>query len=117
MPRMISARRVARLFCACLVTLAHTAPSLAMPCARLGDTITCPDGRVGLFRGDAIAWSDGSTSRLAPHPSVRIGHPPSVRVGPGVFVGDGRGGRRPLDDPTTADSARCAEVDGVAYCH
>ena len=100
-----------------LAALLLSGPALATPCARVADQVTCADGRAGLFRGDEIAWSDGSVSRLAPHPSVRIARDGSVRVGPGVFVGDGRGGKRPLDDPATADSARCAELDGVSYCN
>lgn len=92
-------------------------PALAAPCARQADQVICADGRLGLFRGDEIAWNDGSVSRLAPHPSVRVARDGSVRIGPGVFVGDGWGAKRALDDPSTSASARCAEVGGVSYCN
>jgi hypothetical protein len=51
-------------------------------------------------------------SKVAGHPSVIIGHKPSVYVGPGVFVGQGKG-MVPLDDP---NKKPCVVLDGVAYC-
>ena len=91
--------------------------AMAAPCSRQQDMIACQDGRTGIFRGDAITWADGSTSRLVPRPGVHVGRDGSVHVGPGVFIGDGRGGMQPLDDPTSADSARCAVIDGLSYCY
>ena len=41
--------------------------------------------------GDAIIWPDGTRSSSSPHPSVIIGNKSSVTVGPGVFVGQGKG--------------------------
>ncbi|WP_407519922.1 hypothetical protein [Methylobacterium oryzisoli] len=100
-----------------LFALVWPLAALANPCSREGPAVTCADGRRGLVQQDGIVWSDGSVSRLLPPPDVRIGARPSVTIGPGVFVGDGRGGKRVLDDPNRADSARCAILDGIAYCH
>jgi hypothetical protein len=66
-------------------------PSRAQACTREGANVTCDDGRRGLLSGDAIIWPDGTRSSLSPHPSVIIGNKPSVRVGQGVFVGQGKG--------------------------
>jgi hypothetical protein len=106
----------ARAYLFSLVALAWPLTASAGPCSRDGSAVTCADGRHGIFQQDSIVWSDGSTSRLLPHPSVRIGARSAVTIGPGVFVGDGRGGMRALDDPNRADSARCAILDGIAYC-
>ena len=47
-----------------------------------------------------------------------IGNKPSVRVGPGVFVGNPSGkGSVPLDDPSAPHKKQCAVLDGVSYCH
>lgn len=87
----------------------------AQSCRRAGADVTCDDGRRGLFTGDAIVWPDGTRSRAAPHPSVIIGNRASVRVGPGVFVGEGKG-NVPLDDPNSPNKQNCALLDGVSYC-
>jgi hypothetical protein len=91
-------------------------PALAQNCARTGAAIACDDGRVGTFTGESIVWPDGTTSRPAQHPSVIIGNKPSIRVGPGVFVGQGKGSV-PLDDPNAPNKQQCAIVDNVPYCH
>jgi hypothetical protein len=94
----------------CLVFLCatgHTAGAQAQLCHREGTVVTCDDGRRG-------AWSgDGTRSRSSPHPSVIIGNKSSVTVGPGVFVGQGKG-MVPLDDP---NKARCVTLDEVPYCN
>jgi hypothetical protein len=92
------------------------APALAQNCTREGDAVSCNDGRRGLLSGDAIIWPDGTRSSLSPHPSVIIGNKSSVRVGPGVFVGQGKG-VVPLDDPNAPNKTRCAVLDGASYCY
>jgi hypothetical protein len=57
--------------------------------------------------------ADGTQSHSSPHPSVVIGNKSSVTVGPGVFVGQGKG-MRPLDDP---NKVRCVTLDEVPYCY
>jgi hypothetical protein len=104
---------------ACLTAgllVASLMPALAQNCTRNAAAITCDDGRVGSFTGDSIVWPDGTTSRPGPHPSVIIGHKPSVQVGPGVFVGQGKGSV-PLDNPNAPNKRNCAIVDNVPYCH
>ena len=91
-------------------------PAMAQGCTREGPVVTCDDGRRGLLSGDAIIWPDGTRSSLSPHPSVIIGNKSSVRVGPGVFVGQGKG-VVPLDDPNAPNKTRCAVLDGVSYCY
>jgi hypothetical protein len=91
-------------------------PALAQACSRQGNEVTCDDGRRGLLSGDAILWPDGTRSSLSPHPSVVIGNKSSVRVGPGVFVGQGKGAV-PLDDPNAPNKTRCAVLDGASYCY
>jgi hypothetical protein len=76
----------------------------------------CDDGRRGLLSGDAIIWPDGTRSSLSPHPSVIIGNKSSVTVGPGVFVGQGKG-MVPLDNPNAPNKTRCAVLDGASYCY
>lgn len=98
------------------ISLAMSSAVGAQNCKRSGNAVTCDDGRTGLFRGDAIVWPDGTRSSSAPHPSVHIGHKDSVRVGPGVFVGQGKGSV-PLDDPNAPHKRNCAILDGVSYCH
>jgi hypothetical protein len=88
----------------------------AQHCTRLGVDVTCDDGRRGTLAGDAILWPDGTRSNSTPHPSVIIGNKSSVVVGPGVFVGQGKGSV-PLDDPNAANKTRCAILDGVSYCY
>jgi hypothetical protein len=92
------------------------APALTQACTREGASVTCDDGRRGLLSGDAIIWPDGTRSSLSPHPSVIIGNKSSVRVGPGVFVGQGKG-VVPLDDPNAPNKTRCAVLDGASYCY
>ena len=102
--------------CAAFMLVFAAAPALAQNCKRNGAAVTCDDGRVGMFAGDAIIWNDGTRSSSTPHPSVHIGHKDSVRVGPGVFVGQGKGSV-PLDDPGSPNKRNCAILDGVSYCH
>ncbi len=103
----------------CLIMAAlllATPAAFAQACKRDASHVTCDDGRVGTFSGDSIVWSDGTRSSSSPHPSVIIGNKSSVRVGPGVFVGQGKG-MVPLDDPNAPNKTRCAILDGIAYCH
>jgi hypothetical protein len=100
-----------------LATAAGAAASAhAQHCSRQGNDVTCDDGRRGLLEGDAILWPDGTRSSASPHPSVIIGNKASVHIGPGVFVGKGKG-MVPLDDPNAPNKTRCAIVDGVSYCY
>jgi hypothetical protein len=39
-----------------------------------------------------------------------------VIVGPGVFVGQGKG-MVPLDNPNAPNKRRCAILDGASYCY
>ena len=92
-------------------------PAMAQACTRQGVDVSCDDGRRGIFAGDAIVWADGTRSRLAsPHPSVIIGNKSSVIVGPGVFVGQGKG-VVPMENPSAPSKARCPVLDGVSYCY
>jgi hypothetical protein len=91
-------------------------PALAKVCYREGPAVTCDDGRRGVLSGDAIIWPDGTRSSASPNPSVIIGNKSSVRVGPGVFVGQGKG-TVPLDDPNAPNKTRCAILDGLSYCY
>ena len=97
-------------------TLASRGTASAQNCTRLGVDVTCDDGRRGVLAGDAILWPDGTRSSSTPHPSVIIGNKSSVRIGPGVFVGQGKGSV-PLDDPNAPNKTRCAILDGVSYCY
>jgi hypothetical protein len=103
-----------------LVLVAAAAPgasALAQNCTRQGTDVSCDDGRRGIFTGDAIIWPDGTRANLAsPHPSVIIGNKQSVVVGPGVFVGSGKGSV-PLDNPSAPGKAKCTVLDGVPYCY
>jgi len=99
-----------------IIAAAGSAPAMAQACTREGANVSCDDGRRGLLSGDAILWPDGTRSNLSPHPSVIIGNKSSVRVGTGVFVGQGKG-VVPLDDPNTPNKTRCAVLDGVSYCY
>ena len=99
------------------LALAAAGPAMAQSCTRQGVDVTCDDGRRGVFAGESLIWADGSTSRLAsPHPSVIIGNKSSVHVGPGVFVGQGKG-MVPLDDPNAPNKRQCAILEGVSYCY
>jgi hypothetical protein len=92
-------------------------PTMAQSCTRQGVDVSCDDGRRGIFAGDAIIWADGTRSNLAsPHPSVIIGNKSSVIVGPGVFVGQGKG-VVPMENPSAPNKARCPVLDGVSYCY
>jgi hypothetical protein len=91
----------------------YALPAQAQLCHREGTDVTCDDGHRGVWSGDAIIWADGTRSRSSPHPSVIIGNKASVRVGPGVFVGQGKG-VVPLDDPS---KTRCVTLDDVPYCN
>jgi hypothetical protein len=91
-------------------------PAMAQACAREGANVSCDDGRRGLLSGDAIIWPDGTRSSLSPHPNVIIGNKSSVVVGPGVFVGQGKG-IVPLDNPNAPNKTRCAVLDGASYCY
>jgi len=88
----------------------------AQVCHRQGDDVTCDDGRHGVLSDSAIVWADGTRSSASPHPSVIIGNKSSITVGPGVFVGHGKG-VVPLDDPNAPNKTRCAILDGVSYCY
>ncbi len=88
----------------------------AQACKREGSIVTCDDGRQGILQDTSIIWPDGTRSHSAtPHPSVIIGNKSSVHIGPGVFVGTGKG-TMPLDNPNAPNKTRCAIVDGVSYC-
>jgi hypothetical protein len=120
MKRMLaSSIGIAVLLAAVLAAIAvGSGPAMAQACTRDGDAVSCDDGRRGLFAGDAIIWPDGTRSSLAsPHPSVIIGNKSSVVIGPGVFVGNGKGGVVPMENPSSPYKARCAILDGVSYCH
>ncbi len=92
-------------------------PALAQACTRQGLDVACEDGRRGVLTGDAIIWADGTHSSLtSPHPSIIIGNKSSVVVGPGVFVGKGKG-VVPMENPSAPNKARCAVLDGVSYCY
>jgi hypothetical protein len=96
-----------------LCATGQAAVAQAQLCHREGTAVSCDDGRRGAWSGDAIIWADGTRSRSSPHPSVIIGNKSSVTVGPGVFVGQGKG-MVPLDDPSTA---RCVTLDDIPYCY
>ena len=99
-----------------LIALGCIGPALAQACTRDGPVVMCADGRRGLLSGDAIVWPDGTRSSLTPHPSVIIGNKSSVIVGPGVFVGQGKG-VVPLDNPSAPNKLRCATLDDASYCN
>jgi hypothetical protein len=99
------------------LALVSAGPAMAQACTHDGPVVMCNDGRRGLLSGDAIVWPDGTRSSLtAQHPSVIIGNKASVVVGPGVFVGQGKG-MVPLDNPSAPNKMRCATLDGASYCN
>ena len=99
------------------ISAVWSAPAMAQSCTRQGLDVSCDDGRRGMLSGDAIIWPDGSRSSLtSPHPSVIIGNKSSVIVGPGVFVGSGKG-VVPMDNPSAPNKARGPVLDGVSYCY
>ncbi|MGL9619472.1 hypothetical protein QRQ56_15790 [Bradyrhizobium sp. U531] len=91
-------------------------PAIAQVCTRQGVDVSCDDGRRGMLSGDAILWPDGTRSSSTPHQSVIIGNKSSIHVGPGVFVGQGKG-VVPMDDPNAPNKRQCAVLDGVSYCY
>ncbi len=99
-----------------LISTLAAAPALAQVCTRQGVDVSCDDGRHGVLSGDAIIWPDGTRSSSTPHPSVIIGNKSSIHVGPGVFVGQGKG-MVPMDDPNAPNKRQCAILDGVSYCY
>jgi hypothetical protein len=100
------------------ISAGHAGPAMAQACTRQGADVSCDDGRRGVWSGDAIIWADGTRSSLtSPHPSVIIGNKSSVIVGPGVFVGNGKGGMVPMENPSAPNKARCPILDGVSYCY
>lgn len=100
-----------------LATVSSISGAQAQACKREGSVVTCDDGRQGVLSDTAIIWTDGTRSHSAtPHPSVIIGNKSSIQVGQGVFVGTGKGGSMPLDNPNAPNKTRCAIVDGVSYC-
>jgi hypothetical protein len=99
-----------------LSTVCGISNASAQICKREGSIVTCDDGRQGVLADTSIIWPDGTRSHSAtPHPSVIIGNKSSVHIGPGVFVGTGKG-TMPLDNPNAPNKTRCAIVDGVSYC-
>jgi hypothetical protein len=92
---------------------ATTAGVQAQHCRHEGTDVTCDDGRRGVWSGDTIVWPDGTRSHSSPHPSVIIGNKSWVTIGPGVFVGQGKG-MVPLGDP---NKTRCVTLDDIPYCY
>jgi hypothetical protein len=113
---MVLITRFGRALCTALLLGAASSAAMAQTCTRTGAMVTCDDGRVGKFTGDAIVWPDGSQSSASPHSSVIIGNRSSVQVGPGVFVGKGSG-VVPLDNPNGRFKRQCALLEGVSYCY
>jgi hypothetical protein len=100
------------------LALGTAGPAMAQSCTRQGVDVTCDDGRRGVFAGESLIWADGTRSNLvSPHPSVIIGNKSSVVIGPGVFVGNGKGGMVPMENPSAPNKARCPVLDGVSYCY
>jgi hypothetical protein len=98
------------------IAVGRAGPAMAQACSHEGPVVTCDDGRRGVLSGDAIIWPDDTPSSSSPHPSVIIGNKLSVKLGPGVFVGQGKGSVA-LDDPNAPNKMRCAILDGVSYCY
>lgn len=112
---MVIIQRTAVSILATVLVAGLAAPAMAQHCTRQGTDVTCDDGRRGAFAGDAIIWADGTRSSIASqHPSVIIGNKSSVVVGPGVFVGHGKG-MVPMENPSA--QTRCPVLDGVPYCN
>ena len=106
--------RQAMMILVLVAAFGHTTGAQAQQlCHRQGVDVSCDDGHRGIWSGDTIIWADGTRSRSSPHPSVIIGNKSSVTVGPGVFVGQGKG-MVPLDDPS---KTRCVTLDDVPYCN
>jgi hypothetical protein len=113
---MIIRNTIASLGVISAVGAALAGPAAAQSCTRQGVEVSCDDGRRGILSGDAILWPDGTRSSSTPHQSVIIGNKSSVHVGPGVFVGQGKG-MVPMDDPNAPNKRQCAILDGVSYCY
>jgi len=109
-------RTIAALSLISAFAAAFAEPAAAQVCTRQGVDVSCDDGRRGVLSGDAILWPDGTRSSTTPHQSVIIGNKSSVHVGPGVFVGQGKG-MVPLDDPNAPNKRQCAILEGVSYCY
>jgi hypothetical protein len=107
---------VAALSLISVLAAAFAGPAAAQVCTRQGVDVSCDDGRRGMLSGDAILWPDGTRSSATPHQSVIIGNKSSIHVGPGVFVGQGKG-MVPLDDPNAPNKRQCAILEGVSYCY
>jgi hypothetical protein len=107
---------IGRIAVATVALLLAGVSAMAQNCTRTGTDVTCDDGRSGKYVGDAILWPDGTRSSASPHANVIIGHPSSVQVGPGVFVGKGNG-MVPLDNPSGRFKQQCALLEGVSYCY
>jgi hypothetical protein len=110
---MIAIRRIAA---PTVVLLLAAVSAMAQNCTRTGTEVTCDDGRSGKYVGDAILWPDGTQSSASPHANVIIGHPSSVQVGAGVFVGKGNS-VVPLDNPNGRFKQQCALLEGISYCY
>jgi len=109
-------RPVKKVLIAVLASLAIAGTSTgarAQHCQRQGADVSCDDGRRGVWSSEAITWPDGARSRISPHPSIVIGNKSSVTIGPGVFVGQGKG-MVPLDAP---NRTRCVTLDDTPYCN
>jgi hypothetical protein len=109
-------RHITKVLIAVLAALAIAGPTTgaqAQHCQRQGADVSCDDGRRGVWSAEATIWPDGTRSLVSPHPSVVIGNKSSVMIGPGVFVGQGKG-MVPLDDP---NKTRCVTLDDVPYCN
>src|SRR5262245_18115670 len=114
----LTRRRNMRIVIVAAAALLIASPAIAQNCTRNGPAVTCDDGRTGVFDGQAILWPDGTKSSVASeHPSVIIGNKSSVQIGPGVFVGNGKGGVKPLDNPNSPYKKQCAILEGVSYCY
>jgi hypothetical protein len=92
--------------------LGAVAPAAAQTCTRVGVDVTCDDSRRGI---SPAILSPGPTAAdrdlSSPHPSVIIGNKSLVIVGPGVFVGQGKG-VVPMENPSAH-----TVLDGLAYCY
>jgi hypothetical protein len=113
---MMNSRMLQLVIVLAAINMGYAGRALAQACSHEGPVVTCNDGRRGILSGDAIIWPDGTRSSASPHPSVIIGNKSSVKVGQGVFVGQGKGSV-PLDDPNAPNKTRCAILDGVSYCY
>ena len=90
-------------------------PRYSFPHTRFPSVRLKPLGHLSgssVFTGTAtLARERGRVRRIR----VIIGNKSSVHIGPGVFAGNGRGGKVPMD-PSAPNKARCTVLDGVSYC-